>query len=213
MSFCFKDLNPVRSSFNTGEESIFLLVPDAASLQQQYKQALQQDPSTPFPYWAKIWPAARALATFIAQNPAFVTNQNVVEMGCGLGLPSFTAARWAASVYATDVAPETQLFLQHTVQQQQWTHVSFGLLDWHTTIEYPTAGVLLLSDVNYDPHQFPAVRKLITHYINTGSTVILSSPHRLMAKPFIEELLPLCMHQENFTIETVEISIFVLKKQ
>ena len=36
------------------------------------------------PYWAELWPAARALADALPD----VRGLRVVELGCGLGLPS-----------------------------------------------------------------------------------------------------------------------------
>ncbi|CAD7925959.1 unnamed protein product [Amoebophrya sp. A120] len=50
-----------------------------------------------------VWPSARLLAEFLLQNPAVCAGQRVVELGCGLGLPSFAAAACgAAYVLATD---------------------------------------------------------------------------------------------------------------
>jgi predicted nicotinamide N-methyase len=54
------------------------------------------------PYWAELWPAATALA---AALPA-VAGLRVVELGCGLGLPSLVAAARSAEVTATDWAAE-----------------------------------------------------------------------------------------------------------
>jgi predicted nicotinamide N-methyase len=50
------------------------------------------------PYWAELWPAARALAEAL---PA-VAGLRVVELGCGLGVPSLVAAAHGAAVTATD---------------------------------------------------------------------------------------------------------------
>ena len=54
------------------------------------------------PYWAELWPAARALADALPD----VTGLHVVELGCGLGLPSLVAAAKGASVTATDWSPD-----------------------------------------------------------------------------------------------------------
>ena len=212
MSLSLHDLKPVPFAFTIRTETITIVVPDTTSVEQWYKQALQLNPSTPFPYWAKVWPSAIALATFLVQNSVWVKNQHVLETGSGSGLPSFIAARWAASVCITDAVPEALEFLQLTKRHFPQKQITTGLLDWHTADTYPPADVLLLSDVNYDPRHFHAVRKLIDHYYNNGAAVILSSPHRLMAKPFIEELLAWSIHQEVFTIDATEISVFVLQK-
>src|SRR6476469_10426314 len=54
------------------------------------------------PYWAELWPAARALAEAL---PA-LSGLRVVELGCGLGLPSLVAAAKGAHVTATDWSPD-----------------------------------------------------------------------------------------------------------
>ena len=50
------------------------------------------------PYWAELWPAARALADALPD----VRGLRVVELGCGLGVPSLVAAACGATVTATD---------------------------------------------------------------------------------------------------------------
>ncbi len=50
------------------------------------------------PYWAELWPATRALAEALPD----VHGLRVVELGCGLGLPSLVAAAKGAYVTATD---------------------------------------------------------------------------------------------------------------
>ena len=50
------------------------------------------------PYWAELWPAATALAEALPD----VAGLRVVELGCGLGVPSLVAAARGAEVTATD---------------------------------------------------------------------------------------------------------------
>src|SRR6476660_7384040 len=54
------------------------------------------------PYWAELWPAATALASALPD----VAGLRVVELGCGLGVPSLVAAARGAEVTATDWAEE-----------------------------------------------------------------------------------------------------------
>ena len=60
------------------------------------------------PYWAELWPAARALADAL---PA-VVGLRVVELGCGLGLPSLVAAAKGAAVTATDWSEDAIVLLR-----------------------------------------------------------------------------------------------------
>ncbi|MDQ3875661.1 MAG: 50S ribosomal protein L11 methyltransferase, partial [Actinomycetota bacterium] len=52
------------------------------------------------PYWAELWPSALALARAVAARP--LEGARVVELGCGLALPSIAAALRGARVLATD---------------------------------------------------------------------------------------------------------------
>ena len=52
------------------------------------------------PYWADVWESAIVLAEEIAAVDG--TGQTLLELGCGLGLPSLAAARAGFGVTATD---------------------------------------------------------------------------------------------------------------
>jgi predicted nicotinamide N-methyase len=54
------------------------------------------------PYWAELWPASLALAEALPD----VAGLRVVELGCGLGVPSLVAAARGAEVTATDWADD-----------------------------------------------------------------------------------------------------------
>src|SRR3954468_1078754 len=60
------------------------------------------------PYWAELWPSGVALARAISARA--LKGARVVELGCGLGLPSLAAARAGGRVLATDwAAPAIEL--------------------------------------------------------------------------------------------------------
>jgi predicted nicotinamide N-methyase len=65
------------------------------------------------PYWAELWPAARALAEALPD----VSGLQVVELGCGLGLPSLIAAAKGASVTATDWSRDAIELLQENASR------------------------------------------------------------------------------------------------
>lgn len=56
------------------------------------------------PHWASAWPSGRALAGAVDRaGPARLAGRRVLELGCGLALPSLVAARaGAGTVLATD---------------------------------------------------------------------------------------------------------------
>jgi predicted nicotinamide N-methyase len=83
-----------------GEVTLSLLRPSAPD-ELIDETAFQRDEF--LPYWAELWPAAFALAGAL---PARLDGVRVIELGCGLGLPSLVAAARGAEVTATDWAPD-----------------------------------------------------------------------------------------------------------
>jgi predicted nicotinamide N-methyase len=66
------------------------------------------------PYWAELWPAATALAEAL---PDRLDGVRVVELGCGLGLPSLVAAARGAEVTATDWADAAIALLRRNAER------------------------------------------------------------------------------------------------
>src|SRR5947207_1651875 len=56
------------------------------------------------PYWSVLWRSGVALGREVATST--VQGLRVVELGCGLGVPSLVAARGGAEVLATDKSDE-----------------------------------------------------------------------------------------------------------
>src|SRR5215218_5819135 len=55
------------------------------------------------PYWAELWASGRALASVVYARS--LRGASVLELGCGLALPSFAAAAAGGRVTASDWSP------------------------------------------------------------------------------------------------------------
>jgi NAD(P)-dependent dehydrogenase (short-subunit alcohol dehydrogenase family) len=90
-------------------------------------------------------------------------------------------------------------------------------LDWNTLPEAIHPEVVILSDINYDLTQFETLTKLIEKFIHQGCTIILSTPQRIMASPFVLALSTFIIADYLELVDengvTKEISIFVLSKK
>lgn len=60
------------------------------------------------PYWAQLWPSGIVLARTVAASP--IDGAHVLEIGCGIGLPSIAAALSGARVLATDWSSDAIAF-------------------------------------------------------------------------------------------------------
>lgn len=78
------------------------------------------------PYWAELWPAALALARVL---PERMDGLRVVELGCGLGVPSLVAAARGAAVTASDWAADAIELLRENVRRNG-LDVDARTVDW-----------------------------------------------------------------------------------
>ncbi|AEV99727.1 hypothetical protein A4D02_26420 [Niastella koreensis] len=197
--------------------TIELYLPDAQEVQDNYFQQKQVQAGVPFPHWTKLWPAALAMADFIHQHPELVQDKVVLELAAGLGLPGFVAARYATTVCCSDYLSEAVDTMTRSAQHLQLSNVTCQLLDWSQLPIGLTADVLLLSDINYDPDQFDQLYQVLQRFLQQDTFILLTTPQRLMAKPFIERLLPFCKQQSETTVfyqqQSMAVSILQMTKQ
>ncbi|MEJ8842691.1 methyltransferase domain-containing protein [Lacibacter sp. H375] len=210
------DLQTTLETFHFGDYRFNAFVPDSLALQQAFSKQLQKDPSTPAPYWAQAWPSAYALCEFIATQPHWLQNKTVLELAAGLGLPSFLAAQLATKVTCTDYVREAVQLMQQSIQENKLENIDAVVIDWNHIPADLSVDILLLSDINYEPQAFETLFYVIISFLEKGTTIILSTPQRLMAKPFIDRLLPYCKLWEEKTITAVTpyvtCSVYVLKQ-
>lgn len=202
-------------NFEFGPDHLQLFVPDLTIVKEQYQHLKKEKPSLAFPYWSQVWPAALGLCRFLVNHPHYIQHTKVLELAAGLGLPSLLAARYAHEVYASDYTPEAVELMKQSAAHNGILNMKCSLLDWNNLPGTISTDVLLLSDVNYDPAEFEIVFSVIQNFLNNGTTIILSTPQRLMAKPFIDRLLPFCTKREELLVENsgqqTIITILVLK--
>ena len=182
-----------------------------------YEQELINQPATPFPFWAKLWPASIALTDFLQSNTHWVENKKILEIGAGIGLPSFSIATLAKEVLISDHAADAIVLMNENIKHLQLTNVNAACLDWnHFPVEIK-ADTILLSDVNYAPEQFKQLLNLLKRFIAEGSTIILATPQRIMGVPFVTSLASyitashVCSVKENE--QAIDISILILSNK
>jgi predicted nicotinamide N-methyase len=96
------------------------------------------------PYWAELWPASTALAEALPE----VAGLRVVELGCGLGVPSLVAAARGAEVTATDWAPDAIELLGRNAERNGLA-LHAELRDWRDPWE-ARFDLALAADVLYE---------------------------------------------------------------
>lgn len=178
-----------------------LFVPNQQAIKQTYLQQKLLHDDTPFPYWAKVWAAAVGLGYFINEQPGFVQDKTVIELAAGLGLPSLVAAKWAKTVCCSDYLQAPLNVVKASADHYNIKNINYKIIDWFNMPKDITTDVLLLSDINYEPTCFATLLSIVQQFLAKGTTIILSTPQRLLAKPFIEKLLPFCSLQQTVKVK------------
>jgi predicted nicotinamide N-methyase len=132
------------------------------------------------PYWAELWPSALALADVVADRD--VRGLAVLELGCGLGLPSLVAARGGARVLATDWADEA-LELLRANAALNGVALETLRLDWREPGAVGTFDLVLAADVLYERRYVDVLAELMPRL---GGEVLLADPGRPFLRPFLE---------------------------
>jgi predicted nicotinamide N-methyase len=138
------------------------------------------------PYWAVPWPSGLALARHVAADPP--AGRRVLELGCGLGIPSLAAARGgAARVLATDVNTDAVVFAAHNLHLNDLAgETAAG--DWHDTVEMLSAepwDLVLAADVLYTRQNVEKLVAVLPRLLAPGGEAWLADPRRAGAAEFL----------------------------
>ena len=134
------------------------------------------------PYWSVLWRSGVALAREL--DGARVAGKRVVELGCGLGLPSLAAARAGARVLATDSDPEAVALVAENARGNG-IELEAMAVDWRAAdalVARRPFDLILAADVLYER---PHVDSLLELLPQLAPKACLADPGREHAEPFL----------------------------
>jgi predicted nicotinamide N-methyase len=136
------------------------------------------------PYWAVLWRSGVALARELDQ--VALGGLRVVELGCGLALPSLAAARAGASVLATDTSAEALALVARNARANHLS-VDTAAVDWTEPDALVRRGpfdLVLAADVLYER---ASVGPLLTLLPRLAPQAWIADPGRSVADAFLEQ--------------------------
>jgi predicted nicotinamide N-methyase len=140
------------------------------------------------PYWAELWPAATALAGVLPEHLEAV---RVVELGCGLGVPSLVAAARGANVTATDWAEDAIALLRANATRNALT-LRAEVRDWRTP--WPEHfDLAIAADVLYEQRNVAPLVALLRELAPTALVALAGRPYEaefVRAVGDVEEIAP-----------------------
>jgi predicted nicotinamide N-methyase len=137
------------------------------------------------PFWAELWPSGVALARAIATRP--LAGRRVLELGCGLGLVSVTAALAGAEVLAVDRSPEAITFAAANAASNGVTlQTAVAAFDRpQRLLEEAPWDLVLAADVLYEQRNVPVLVWLLPRLVDATGEVLLADPGRTMLARFL----------------------------
>jgi predicted nicotinamide N-methyase len=141
----------------------------------------------PVPYWATPWPSGVTLGAALADAPP-PAGARVLEVGCGLGLPSVAAARAGAEVLATDGATDAVAFAAHSLALNE-AGGEVAHVDWSEHGDALAArgpwDLVLAADILYTQAGVQAALRLLPRLVAAGGEVRIADPQRAGARDFL----------------------------
>jgi predicted nicotinamide N-methyase len=188
-----------------------LQIPDPADVKSVYEKTSATSDTRIFPFWTKIWPAALVMSAYLVEEVHWVAGKHVLELGAGIGLPSFTVARFAKSITISDADEIAVELLKKNIQSLNLNNVSAIQANWNThNLPFKGVDTLLLSDVCYDPAQYDQLVRLILSYKEQGTDILITAPKRTSTASFYALLSPWIKLSFTRTVNSVEVALFTV---
>ncbi len=155
------------------------------------------------PYWAELWPSAHVLAAALESRG--LDGIRVLELGCGVGLPSLVAALRGAQVTATDWYGDALGFVRSNAESAGASLVAEHL-DWNAPagrLLSPAAAndLVIGADLLYEERNGPALAALLPKILKPGAEALIADPRRPHADALLVPLAADGWHHEMTEVE------------
>lgn len=152
-----------------------------AQLYEQNFNATEEYP----PYWAELWPSGIELAYAVSGRA--LTGARVLEVGCGLGLPSIAAALGGGRVLATDRSSESIAFAASNAARSGAV-LETAVCSWDAAdvvVDRAPWDLVLASDVLYGHRNLLELLALLPRLVDASGEVWISDPTRPLSGEFL----------------------------
>lgn len=138
------------------------------------------------PYWMHLWPGATSLARRLAQGPP-LDGARVLELGCGMGLPSLVAARRGAEVVATDRLRPPLVMARDSARVNQLV-IAVVQMDWRACATGPQFDLVLGADIAYDASEEASLVAAVAGSLRPGGRILLADSVNTYRVGFADKL-------------------------
>jgi predicted nicotinamide N-methyase len=132
------------------------------------------------PYWTDLWPGAWMLAKAIAQAK-WDLGLEVLELGCGLGLPGIVALSCGLQVTFSDYDATALRFAAENARLNGFHDFRLMQLDWRcppANLHFP---LILAADLTYEMRNVEPLVTLVKTMLQESGSCLLTDPDRAPA--------------------------------
>jgi len=166
--------------FAHGSLALDVLLPESA---EALIDEAEFDADERLPYWADLWPSARALTRHLLDHPPPAAR--AIELGAGVALPSLALHSLGREVLATDYYSDALLFARANAERNRLPPLETRLLDWrHPPAELGHFDLILAADVLYEQRNAEALSKALPVLAAPDAVVLLADPGRVWLREF-----------------------------
>ena len=177
------ELDLAEETIVLGDRALSILRPrDGESLLDEDAFATRDEY---LPYWVELWPSGLALARAI--HGRSLRGARVVELGCGLALPSIAAALAGGRVLSTDWSAEAVALATENARRNG-AELEADVVSWYEPEELVQRGpwdLVLAADVLYEARNVPVLEELLPRLVGARGEIWLADPGRPTGEGFL----------------------------
>jgi predicted nicotinamide N-methyase len=137
------------------------------------------------PYWADLWPSSLTLARTL--HELIPAPARLLELGCGAGLVSATAAQLGHEVLATDYYLDALDFARVNAWRNASREIAVRHVDWRALpSDLGRFQTILASDVLYETAYAGLIASAIAVSLALGGTAYVADPGRMAVEEFVD---------------------------
>ena len=205
------ELDLVEETVTLGERELSILRPrDRESLLDEEAFSTRDEY---LPYWVELWPSGLALARAI--HGRALRGARVVELGCGLALPSIAAALAGGRVLATDWSAEAVALATENARRNG-VEVDADVVSWYEPDDLVERGpwdLVLAADVLYEARNVPVLEELLPRLVGQRGEIWLADPGRPAGEHFFVRMHDQWSVRTTYAAEPPHVSVRRLRSR
>jgi predicted nicotinamide N-methyase len=132
---------------------------------------------TAWPLFGQVWASGLVLADTVQAYD--LSGKRILEVGCGLAIPSLVACRRGADITALDQHPLAAEFLHENLVLNALPGLRFRCANWsNDDAALGKFDLIIASDVLYERHQPASLANFINRHASESAKVLVIDPNR-----------------------------------